>query len=155
MVTGGADACLTPIVFMGFDIMRAMSARNHEPGKACRPFDRERDGFVMGEGSGILVFEDLEHARKRGAHIYGEVLGFGMTADAYHLTEPDPDGKALGKAIRDALQMAGVSPEEVDYINPHGTSTSLNDKVKPYDQVCSKTCLQHPRGAAKSSPGIS
>jgi 3-oxoacyl-[acyl-carrier-protein] synthase II len=155
MVTGGADACLTPFVFMGFDIMRAMSARNDEPGKACRPFDRERDGFVMGEGSGILVFEDLEHARKRGAHIYGEVLGFGMTADAYHLTEPDPDGKALGKAVQDALQMARVSPEGVDYINPHGTSTPLNDKVETVviKNVFGKHAYNIPVSATKSITG--
>jgi 3-oxoacyl-[acyl-carrier-protein] synthase II len=140
---------------MGFDIMRAMSARNDEPGKACRPFDRERDGFVMGEGSGILVFEDLEHARKRGAHIYGEVLGFGMTADAYHLTEPDPDGKALGKAVQDALQMARVSPEGVDYINPHGTSTPLNDKVETVviKNVFGKHAYNIPVSATKSITG--
>jgi 3-oxoacyl-[acyl-carrier-protein] synthase II len=94
---------------MGFDVLRAMSTRNEEPQKACRPFDRERDGFVMGEGSGILVFEELEHARKRGAHIYGELIGFGMTADAHHLTEPDPNGEALGKAVKDALHMGGIS----------------------------------------------
>ena len=128
MVTGGADACMTPYVFAGFDVLRAMSTRNDEPQKACRPFDRERDGFVMGEGSGVLIFEELDHALKRGAHIYGEVIGFGMTADAYHLTEPDPEGKALGKAISDALRMGGVRPEEIDYINPHGTSTPLNDR---------------------------
>jgi 3-oxoacyl-[acyl-carrier-protein] synthase II len=155
MVTGGADACLTPFVFMGFDIMRAMSARNHEPEKACRPFDRERDGFVMGEGSGILVFEDLEHARKRGAHIYGEVMGFGMTADAYHLTEPDPDGKALGKAVQDALRMARVSPEGMDYINPHGTSTPLNDKVETLviKNVFGKHAYNIPVSATKSITG--
>jgi 3-oxoacyl-[acyl-carrier-protein] synthase II len=130
MVTGGADACITPYVFGGFDVLRAMSTRNEDPHKACRPFDRERDGFVMGEGSGILVFEELDHAQKRGAHIYGEVVGFGMTADAYHLTDPNPDGKALSKAVRDTLEMGGVRPEEVDYINPHGTSTPLNDRVE-------------------------
>jgi 3-oxoacyl-[acyl-carrier-protein] synthase II len=155
MVTGGADACLTPFVFMGFDILRAMSTRNHEPEKACRPFDRERDGFVMGEGSGVLVFEDLDHARKRGAHIYGEVTGFGMTADAYHLTEPDPDGKALGKAVQDALQMAGVSPEAVDYINPHGTSTPLNDKVETLmiKSVFGRHAYNIPVSATKSITG--
>lgn len=130
IVTGGADACITPYIFAGFDVLRAMSTRNDEPEKACRPFDRERDGFVMGEGSGVLVFEELEHARKRGAHIYGEVVGFGMTADAYHLTNPDPNGYALSKAIRDALQIGGYHPEEIDYINPHGTSTLINDKVE-------------------------
>src|SRR3972149_890964 len=97
LVTGGADACMTSFVCAGFDVLRAMSTRNDEPQKACRPFDRERDGVVMGEGSGVLVFEELDHARKRDAHIYGEVVGFGMTADAYHVTDPDPDGKALGR----------------------------------------------------------
>ncbi len=130
MVTGGADACITPYVFGGFDVLRAMSTRNDDPSKASRPFDRERDGFVMGEGSGVLVFEELDHARDRGAHIYGEVVGWGMTADAYHLTDPDPDGKSLGKAVKDALEMAGTPPEEIDYINPHGTSTQLNDRVE-------------------------
>jgi 3-oxoacyl-[acyl-carrier-protein] synthase II len=155
MVTGGTDACVTPYVFGGFDVLRAMSTRNHEPHKASRPFDRERDGFVMGEGSGVLVLEELNHALKRGAHIYGEVIGFGMTADAYHLTEPDPDGKALGKAIRDALQMGGVGPEEVDYINPHGTSTPLNDKgeTKVIKDVFGKEAYQIPVSSTKSITG--
>ena len=155
MVTGGADACMTPYVFAGFDVLRAMSTRNDEPHKACRPFDRERDGFVMGEGSGVLVLEELDHALKRGAHIYGEVIGFGMTADAYHLTEPEPEGKALSKAIRDALQMGGVRPEEIDYINPHGTSTPLNDKVetKVIKNVFGKQAYGIPISSTKSITG--
>ncbi len=155
MVTGGTDACITPLVFAGFDVLRAMSTRNQEPQKACRPFDRERDGFVMGEGSGVLVFEELEHARKRGAHIYGEVIGVGMTADAFHITEPDPNGRALSQAIRDALQMGGVRPEEVDYINPHGTSTSLNDKVetKVIKDVFGKQAYRIPLSSTKSITG--
>jgi len=155
MVTGGADACMTPYVFGGFDVLRAMSTRNDDPQKACRPFDRERDGFVMGEGSGILVFEELEHARERGAHIYGEVVGFGMTADAYHLTDPDPNGEALGKAVRDALQMGGFQPEDVDYINPHGTSTPLNDKVetKMIKDVFGKKAYDIPISSTKSIIG--
>ena len=155
MVTGGADACLTPFVFIGFDVLRAMSTRNDEPHKASRPFDRERDGFVMGEGAGILVFEELEHAKRRGAHIYGEVIGFGMTADAFHLTEPDPDGKALSKAIRDALEMARVRPEEVEYINPHGTSTPLNDKVETVaiKEAFGQSAYQIPISATKSITG--
>jgi 3-oxoacyl-[acyl-carrier-protein] synthase II len=168
MVTGGADACITPLVFAGFDVLRAMSTRNDDPQKACRPFDRERDGFVMGEGSGVLVFEGLDHARRRGAHIYGEVIGYGMTADAYHLTDPDPDGVALAKAIQDALQMGGVRPEEVDYINPHGTSTLMNDRVetrvikkcfgkKAYDIPISstKSITGHLMGAAGGVEAIS
>jgi len=155
MVTGGTDACITPYVFGGFDVLRAMSTRNDEPHKASRPFDRERDGFVMGEGSGVLVLEELKHALRRGAHIYGEVIGFGMTADAYHLTEPDPDGKALSKAIRGALQIGGVGPEEVDYINPHGTSTPLNDKgeTKVIKDVFGKEAYQIPVSSTKSITG--
>jgi len=155
MVTGGADACITPYVFGGFDAIRAMSTQNENPQKACRPFDRTRDGFVMGEGSGVLILEELEHAKKRGAHIYGEVVGFGMTADAYHLTDPDPDGKALAKAIRDALQMADLHPEEIDYINPHGTSTPLNDKVetKMIKDVFGKKAYDIPISSTKSIIG--
>ena len=155
MVTGGSDACITPYVFGGFDVLRAMSTRNGDPQKACRPFDRERDGFVMAEGSGVLVFEELEHARRRGAHIYGEVVGIGMTADAFHLTEPDPDGRALAKAVQDALQTGGVSPEEVDYINPHGTSTQLNDKVETrmIKEVFGKRAYHIPISATKSITG--
>ena len=135
--------------------LRAMSIRNEDPEKACRPFDRERDGFVMGEGSGMVVFEELEHAKRRGAHIYGEVIGFGMTADAYHITEPDPEAKALGKAMSDALEMAGVRPEEVDYINPHGTSTPLNDKVETMaiKNVFGKQAYHIPISSTKSMTG--
>ena len=155
MITGGADACITPYVFGGFDVLRAMSRRNDNPSKASRPFDRERDGFVMGEGCGVLVFEELDHAKKRGAHIYGEVVGWGMTADAYHLTGPDPDGRALGKAVKDALEMAGVHPEEVDYINPDGTSTLLNDRVetKMIRDVFGKHAYRIPVSSTKSITG--
>jgi 3-oxoacyl-[acyl-carrier-protein] synthase II len=155
MLTGGADACITPYVFGGFDVLRAMSTRNDAPHKACRPFDRERDGFVMGEGAGVLVFEEADHAKKRGVPIYGEVVGFGMTADAYHLTDPDPDGKALGKAIRDALQMENHPPEEVDYINPHGTSTPLNDRVetKAIKNIFGKQAYRIPISSTKSITG--
>jgi 3-oxoacyl-[acyl-carrier-protein] synthase II len=155
MVTGGTDACITPYVFGGFDVIRAMSTRNDEPHRACRPFDRERDGFVMGEGSGVLIFEELDHARRRGAHIYGEVIGFGMTADAFHLTEPDPEGKALAKAVRDALQMGGVRPEEIDYINPHGTATPLNDKgeTKVIKEVLGTEAYRIPLSSTKSITG--
>ena len=155
MITGGADACITPLVFGGFDILRAMSVRNDEPQKACRPFDRERDGFVMGEGAGILVFEEMGHALERGAHIYGEVVGFGMTADAHHLTEPDPEGSALAKAVRDALQMGEAAPEEIDYINPHGTSTVLNDRVetKVIKEVFGGQAYRIPVSSTKSITG--
>jgi len=155
VVTGGSDACLTPYVFGGFDVLRAMSTRNDDPQRACRPFDRERDGFVMAEGAGVLVFEELEHARRRGVRVYGEVAGFGMTADAFHLTEPDPDGKTLGQAVRNALEIAGVHPDEVDYINPHGTATPLNDKVetKMIKDVFGKKAYQIPISSTKSVTG--
>lgn len=155
MVTGGADACITPLVFAGFDVLRAMSTRNDDPQRASRPFDRERDGFVMAEGAGVLVFEELDHARRRGARIYAEVLGFGMTADAHHITEPDPEGESLCKAVRDALRMAEVRPEEVDYINPHGTSTPLNDRVetKAIRTVFGKHADRVPVSATKSITG--
>jgi 3-oxoacyl-[acyl-carrier-protein] synthase II len=129
-VTGGVDACITPYVFGGFVALRAMSNRNEEPQKASRPFDAQRDGFVMGEAAGILVLERLEHALARNASIYAELIGYGMTADAYHITEPDPRGNSLIKAIKLALKSAGISPGEVSYINPHGTSTRLNDAVE-------------------------
>jgi 3-oxoacyl-[acyl-carrier-protein] synthase II len=155
MVTGGADACITPLVFGGFDVLRAMSVRNDEPQKACRPFDRDRDGFVMAEGAGVLIFEEMNHALERGAHIHGEVVGFGMTADAHHLTDPDPEGVALAKAIRDALQMGEVTPEEIDYINPHGTATILNDRVetKVIKEVFGGRAYRIPVSSTKSITG--
>ncbi len=126
MICGGAEATITPIGVAGFCALRAMSTRNDEPQKASRPFDTDRDGFVMGEGSGVLILESLEHAQNRGAHIYAEVIGYGMSGDAYHMTDPDPDGAArcMSKAIRDA----GISPDSIDYINAHGTSTPVGDK---------------------------
>ena len=130
MVSGGADACITPYVFGGFVALRAMSQRNDEPEAASRPFDRDRDGFVMGEGAGIIILEELNHALERGAHIYCELTGFGATSDAYHVTAPAPDAEMQAKAMRDALKMANISPEEIDYINAHGTSTPLNDPTE-------------------------
>ncbi|MBU5444209.1 beta-ketoacyl-ACP synthase II [Paenibacillus sp. MSJ-34] len=126
MICGGAEATIRPTGMAGFCAMRAMSTRNEEPEKASRPFDIDRDGFVMGEGAGILVLESLEHALKRGAAIYGEVIGYGMSGDAHHMTDPDPDGAArcMSKAMKDA----GIDPSEVDYINAHGTSTPIGDK---------------------------
>ncbi|NIO05722.1 MAG: beta-ketoacyl-ACP synthase II [Proteobacteria bacterium] len=130
IITGGADACITPVTFGGFVQMRAMSTRNHDPEKASRPFDRERDGFVMGEGGGILILEKLEHALKRNAPIYAEIIGFGMTSDAYHITVPETEGYSFVKAIEMALYEAGIGPDEIDYINAHGTSTKLNDPIE-------------------------
>jgi len=129
-IAGGCDACITPFVFGGFDALGAMSRRNDAPEKASRPFDRDRDGFVLGEGAGILIVEELHHALERGGHIYAEISGFGITSDAYHITAVDPSGDMQAKAITDALRMARVSPGEVDYINAHGTSTPLNDPVE-------------------------
>lgn len=130
IITGGADACITPYVFGGFDAMGAMSKRNEMPEKASRPFDRGRDGFVLGEGAGIVILEELTHALDRGAHIYCEMTGFGCTSDAYHITAPDPTGEMQAKAIRDALKKARAKSEEIDYINAHGTSTRLNDSTE-------------------------
>lgn len=130
IITGGADACITPYVFGGFDAMGAMSKRNERPEKASRPFDRGRDGFVLGEGAGIVILEELTHALDRGAHIYCEMTGFGCTSDAYHITAPDPTGEMQAKAIRDALKKASTNSEEIDYINAHGTSTRLNDSTE-------------------------
>jgi len=130
IVTGGAEATITKLAMAGFANMRALSSRNDEPEKASRPFDKDRDGFVMGEGAGMLVFEELEHARKRGATIYAEVKGFGMTADAHHITAPTPGGEGPADAMRLALEDGRVDPERVSYVNAHGTSTPLNDAVE-------------------------
>jgi 3-oxoacyl-[acyl-carrier-protein] synthase II len=126
MICGGAEATIRPISMAGFCSMKAMSTRNDEPEKASRPFDVDRDGFVMGEGSGVLILESLEHALNRGARIYAEVIGYGMSGDAYDMVEPDPEGAA--HCMRRALRDAGIAPEEIEYINAHGTSTPIGDK---------------------------
>lgn len=127
MVTGGSEAALTSLGLASFAAMKAISERNDDPPRASRPFDRDRDGFVMGEGAGAVVFEECEHARRRGAPILVDVLGFGTTADAYHLTQPDEQGRGAAAAMRCALEDAGVHPDQVDYINAHGTGTPLGD----------------------------
>ncbi len=127
VVTGGVEATVTPMGISGFTALKALSTRNDEPQKASRPFDRDRDGFVMGEGCGILFIESLESAQKRGAKIYAEILGFGATCDAYHMTAPDENGEGLAQAMRNAVHEGGIAFEDVDHINAHGTSTPMND----------------------------
>ena len=130
MVAGGAEACISPLAVAGFAAMHALSTRNDAPATASRPFDRERDGFVMAEGASIVVLESLEHATARGARIYAEVAGFGMTGDAFHMTAPREDGRGGMRAMQLAMADAGLNPADIDYINAHGTSTPLNDKIE-------------------------
>jgi 3-oxoacyl-[acyl-carrier-protein] synthase II len=127
MLTGGSEACIVPVGIAGFAAMRALSVRNDEPERASRPFDKDRDGFVMGEGAGVIILEEYEHAKKRGAKIYCEVTGYGLTSDAYHMSAPSPDGEGAARCMAMAMKHAKVNPEEVDYINAHGTSTPVGD----------------------------
>ncbi len=128
MISGGAESCITPLGLAGFCNLRSLSVRNDEPEKASRPFDKMRDGFIMSEGAGILILEELKRAKNRRAKIYAEIIGYGASADAYHITAPDPNGIGASLSMKSALKDAEISPEKVDYINAHGTSTQLNDK---------------------------
>jgi 3-oxoacyl-[acyl-carrier-protein] synthase II len=130
VICGGAEACIVALGVGGFDAMRALSTSNHDPAGACRPFDKARNGFVMGEGAGFLILERWAQAERRGARVYAEVAGYGATADAYHIAAPDPEGKGAYAAMRMAMEQAGIVPEQVDYINAHGTGTELNDAIE-------------------------
>jgi 3-oxoacyl-[acyl-carrier-protein] synthase II len=130
MIAGGSEAAITPMGVGGFAAMRALSTRNDEPERASRPFDKDRDGFIMGEGSGVIILEELEFATRRGAQIYAELVGYGMSADAFHITAPSEDGDGGMRVMQAALTRAGVQPQQVDYINAHGTSTPYNDKLE-------------------------
>lgn len=130
MICGGTEAVITPLGIAGFTSMKALSTKNTEPEKASRPFDRDRDGFVMGEGAGVLIIEELEHALKREARVYAELIGYGLNSDAYHITSPSPNGEGAAKCMGYALKDAGISPDDVDYINAHGTSTKYGDELE-------------------------
>lgn len=132
MVAGGTDTVVHPLIMAGFGNMKALTGRNSEPKKACRPFDKGRDGFIMAEGAGILIVESLESAKRRNAPVYGEIIGFGMNADGHHITAPDPEGKGAQRAMKLALHDGNIRPEQVDYINAHGTSTPYNDRIESY-----------------------
>jgi 3-oxoacyl-[acyl-carrier-protein] synthase II len=149
MIAGGSEAAITPMSVGGFGAMRALSTRNDDPGMACRPFDKDRDGFIIGEGAGVVVLEELEHATRRGARIYAELVGYGMSADAFHITAPSEDGDGAVRAMQLALKKAGIEPEHVDYINAHGTSTPFNDRL---ETLAIKRCLgEHAGRVAISS----
>jgi 3-oxoacyl-[acyl-carrier-protein] synthase II len=167
MVCGGAEAVITPLTLAGFNAARALSQNNEHPEKASRPFDKERDGFIMGEGSGVMILEDLDSALARGVKILAEVRGYGISCDAYHMTAPDPEGRGTSACMRMALASAGVQPEEVSYINAHGTSTGLNDMLETmsikrvfaghaYKLAVSstKSMIGHMLGAAGGAEGV-
>jgi 3-oxoacyl-[acyl-carrier-protein] synthase II len=149
MITGGAEAAITPLSVGGFASMRALSTRNEAPGKASRPFDAQRDGFVIGEGAGILILEEMEFARRRGANILAEITGYGMSGDAYHITAPSEDADGAVRVMRAALKDAGIQPQQVQYINAHGTSTPYNDKLETL--AIKKVFGEHARKLAVSS----
>ncbi len=149
MIAGGTEAAISPVAVAGFDNMKALSRNNEEPEKASCPFDKKRNGFVMGEGAGVVVLEELEHAKARGAYIYAELIGFGMNADAYHITAPDPSGEMPAACMLQAIKDAGVTPDDVDYVNAHGTSTHRNDLNETL--ACKKIFGKHAYEVAISS----
>ena len=155
MITGGAEAAITQLAYAGFTSAGALSTNNDDPKGSSRPFDLNRDGFVMGEGSGILILEELEHAKQRGAKIYAEVVGFGGSGDAYHMTSPDPEGDGAARAMRRAIADAGITPEQISYINAHGTSTAANDKLetKAIKRVFGEGAYRIPVSSTKSMTG--
>lgn len=155
MIAGGAEAPIVPLTLGSFCLIGALSKRNEDPARASRPFDKERDGFVMGEGGGVLILEHLEHALARGVPIYAEVLGYGTTNDAYHMVQPLPTGEQAKKAIELALQEARIDPTEIDHVNAHGSSTPLNDKVetKIVKEVFGEYAYEIPISANKSMIG--
>jgi 3-oxoacyl-[acyl-carrier-protein] synthase II len=155
IIAGGTEANITPLTIGGFNSMKALSTRNHEPEKASRPFERSRDGFVVGEGAGIVILEELDFARERGARIRAEVIGYGYTGDAYHITAPSPDGEGAARCMRMAIQDAGLKPEEIDHINAHGTSTPLNDatETRAIKTVFGGYAKKIPISATKSMTG--
>ena len=149
MIAGGSEAAITPMSVGGFASMRALSTRNDEPGRASRPFDKDREGFIIGEGAGVVILEELEHAQRRGAPIYAELVGYGCSADAHHMTAPSEDGDGARRVMAMAIRKAGIRPEDVDYINAHGTSTPFNDKL---ETLAIKNCFgEHARTLAISS----
>jgi 3-oxoacyl-[acyl-carrier-protein] synthase II len=155
MISGGTEANITPLTIGGFNAMKALSTRNEEPEKASRPFDKNRDGFVVAEGAGILILEELQFALRRKAKIYAELIGYGYTGDAYHITAPPPDGEGAARCMRMAIKDAGLKPEEIDHINAHGTSTPLNDLTETLaiKAVFGEYAKQIPISATKSMTG--
>jgi 3-oxoacyl-[acyl-carrier-protein] synthase II len=155
VIAGGTEANITPLTIGGFNAMKALSTRNEDPQKACRPFEKGRDGFVVSEGAGIVILEESEFALKRGARIYGEVAGYGYTGDAYHITAPSPDGDGAARCMRMAIRDAGLQPEQVEYINAHGTSTPLNDRTETLaiKAVFGEGARKIPVSATKSMTG--